>query len=96
MGRCRRRRASAAGLARQVRAELKRSKLPFDDKPFRPHLTISRVGDRVGADVIAADVETLSAYAGPLWTADAVHLVASTLGPHPQHTKVSSSPLAQG
>jgi 2'-5' RNA ligase len=83
-------------LAKEVRSELKRGKLPFDDKSFRPHLTISRVGDRVGPDIIVADVETLSAYVGPLWTVDSVHLVASTLGPHPQHTKVSSTPLSRG
>jgi RNA 2',3'-cyclic 3'-phosphodiesterase len=82
-------------LAREIRSELKLGKLPFDDKPFRPHLTISRVGDRVGPDVIAEDVKTLAAYVGPLWTADAVHLVTSTLGPHPQHMKVSSSPLSR-
>jgi 2'-5' RNA ligase len=83
-------------LAKEVRSELKRGRLPFDDKSFRPHLTISRVGDRVGPDIIVADVETLSAYVGPLWTVDSVHLVASTLGPHPQHTKVSSTPLSRG
>jgi RNA 2',3'-cyclic 3'-phosphodiesterase len=80
-------------LAKEVRQQLKRSKLPFDDKPFRPHLTIARPGDRVGPDVIAADVEALSGYVGPLWTAEAIHLVASKLGPRPEHTRVSSPRL---
>ena len=80
-------------LADGVRRGLRRARIPHDDKPFRPHLTISRPGARVGADLIAADVATLASYAGPAWPADAVHLVASELGPHPRHTRVSSSPL---
>jgi 2'-5' RNA ligase len=76
-----------------MRRELRRSHLPLDDKPSRPHLTIARPGARVEPDLIAADVATLASYAGPEWTADTVHLVASELGPQPRHTRVASSRL---
>jgi 2'-5' RNA ligase len=80
-------------LASTVRHELRRARLAHDDKPFRAHLTISRPGARVEPDVIAADVSTLSSYVGSPWSADVIHLVASELGPHPRHTRVSSSRL---
>lgn len=85
--------AALRRLANGVRKELRRAGLPFDSKGFRPHLTISRPGGRVEPDLVAADVATLSAYTGPLWTVDAVHLVASELGPNPRHTRLSSVPL---
>ncbi len=91
--------ASAATSARSVRVAampsraIRRSHLPLDDKPSRPHLTIARPGARVEPDLIAADVATLASYAGPEWMADTVHLVASELGPQPVHTRVTSSRL---
>jgi len=86
--------AALRALAAAVRREVRRSRLPHDDKPFRPHLTISRPGTRVEPDLIAADVETLASYAGPEWTVDAVHLIASELGPRPRHTRTASSRLS--
>jgi len=83
-------------LAERVRRELRRARLPFDAKPFRPHLTLARPGDRVARDLLAADVATLSAYAGPVWTVDAVHLVDSELGPNPVHTHLASVPVDRG
>jgi 2'-5' RNA ligase len=81
-------------LADAVRRELRRARVTFDAKAFRPHLTLARPGDRLGHDVIAADVATLSGYVGPVWTVDAVHLVDSELGPNPVHTRLASYPLA--
>ena len=43
---------------------------------------------------MADDVATLEAYEGPLWSVDAVHLVASELGPKPHYTRLASIPLA--
>jgi 2'-5' RNA ligase len=83
-------------LAERVRRELRRARAPFDAKPFRAHLTLARPGDRVGPDLLAADVATLAAYVGPGWTVDAVHLVDSELGPNPVHTRLASYPLAAG
>jgi RNA 2',3'-cyclic 3'-phosphodiesterase len=77
-------------LAERVRRELRRARAPFDAKPFRPHLTLARPGDRVARELLAADVATLSAYVGPVWTVDAVHLVDSELGPNPVHTHLGS------
>ena len=82
--------AGLAALATAVRRELRRVKLPIDRKPFRPHLTIARPGDRLPADDLAADIASLAAYAGPPWTVARVHLYASELGPHPTYTRLAS------
>jgi 2'-5' RNA ligase len=81
-------------LADRVRAQLRRSRLPFDRKPFRPHLTLARPGDRIGAEQLAADVATLAAYESPEWTVNEVNLVSSLLGPDPVHTRVASAPIS--
>lgn len=85
-------------LAEAVRRELGRAGMSFDARAFRPHLTISRPGARVAPDLVAADVATLNTYEGPLWTVDAVHLVASDwvdtpAGRSPHYTRISSTPL---
>jgi 2'-5' RNA ligase len=82
-----------ATLARTLRRELRSVRLPVDDKPFRPHLTIARPGDRVGAEQVAADVAALRPYIGPQWTVAAVHLVASELGPNARHHHLCSASL---
>lgn len=85
-------------VAEGLRRELRRAHLPFDHKPFRPHLTISRPGARVDAERIAADVAALSAYSGPDWTVEALHLylsetVAGPGGPQPRYTRLASGAL---
>jgi 2'-5' RNA ligase len=72
-----------AGLARQVRRELKRARLPFDDKPFKPHLTVARPGDRLDRAAVDADRAALAEYQGPAWPAETMELVRSHLGPKP-------------
>jgi 2'-5' RNA ligase len=81
------------GLATHVRQALRRAKVPFDDKAFRPHLTLARPGERLARADLEADVYRLDAYAGPVWTVDAVHLVDSQLGPNPVHTPIASFPV---
>ncbi|HEY8474065.1 MAG TPA: RNA 2',3'-cyclic phosphodiesterase [Natronosporangium sp.] len=81
-------------LAQAVRRELRKAKLPCDPKPFRPHLTLARPGERLPADDLAADLATLKGYEGPGWTADAVYLVRSQLGPKPVHERIAEVPLA--
>lgn len=76
-------------LADCVRRELKREHLPFDPRPFRPHLTLARPGDRMPADSLAADLERLATYEGPLWTVDRIHLVRSVLGSPPRYESVA-------
>jgi 2'-5' RNA ligase len=82
--------AGLRALAAAVRGELRRARLPFDDKPMRPHLTVARPGDRVPADGIAADRAVLDAYHGPQWTVDGVHLVRSHLGPKPRYDRLGT------
>jgi len=79
------------GASQTLRGELRRARLPFDAKPFRPHLTISRPGTRVDPADLAEDVKILQEYEGPLWTVTEAHLVSSELGPRPVYTVVHSS-----
>jgi 2'-5' RNA ligase len=70
-------------LAGSVGAAARRSGIPVDDRPYRPHLTLARTRD--GADLLPA-VAALSTFAGSPWTADALHLVRSRLGAGPGGT----------
>lgn len=81
-------------LARSVRHELRLAGLPYDDsRRYRPHLTLSRPGDRIDATGLAADVTTLHAYAGPVFTVDRIILYRGDLGPDPAYTELASAPL---
>jgi 2'-5' RNA ligase len=83
-------------LAASVRAAARRARLPVEDRPYRPHLTLARGRDPT-ADLRSA-VEHLEGFAGRPWTADAVHLVRSHLGTGPggtaRHEPLTSWPLA--
>jgi 2'-5' RNA ligase len=68
---------------------LKRARLPFDHKPFRPHVTLARPGDRLPDDVLARDLATLGGYEGPQWSVADVRLVRSYLGPEPVYETVA-------
>jgi RNA 2',3'-cyclic 3'-phosphodiesterase len=70
-------------LSRQVRRELKRDRLPYDDRPFKAHVTIARPGDRLDRAAVDADRAVLAAYRGPAWPVETVELVRSHLGPKP-------------
>lgn len=82
-----------AGLARGVRRELRRARLPYDDKPFRPHLTLARPGDRIGPAELAADVARLRAFTGSAFLIDRLLLYRSEIGPHPSHHLLADHPL---
>ena len=83
-------------LAGSVTAAARRSGVAFDDRPYRPHLTLAR--GREGADLRPA-VVALSGFAGSPWTADALHLVRSRLGAGPggtaAHEIVETWPLGR-
>jgi RNA 2',3'-cyclic 3'-phosphodiesterase len=64
-------------LAESVRAAVRRARLPIEDRPYRPHLTLARARDR--ADLRPA-VEALAGFAGCAWTATELHLMCSHLG----------------
>jgi len=74
-------------LSAAARRGLKRSRLPYDEKPFRPHLTLARPGDRVDVD---GDVVALRGYEGPQWNIDEVRLVRSHLGPNPRYDRLAA------
>ncbi|MFF5053933.1 RNA 2',3'-cyclic phosphodiesterase [Micromonospora sp. NPDC000663] len=80
-------------LARLIRSRLREARLPYDDKPFRPHLTIARPGDRMTPADLDADVATLDAYQGPDWSATELLLVRSHLGPRPRYDRLAAWPL---
>ena len=76
-------------LAMATQRELKRARLPFDDKPFKPHLTLARPADRLPVEELARDLATLREYQGPQWTLADVRLVSSQLGPEPRYETVA-------
>lgn len=56
-----------------------------DRRTWRPHLTIARL--RSGSP--DPPVSALSAYQGPMWDVDAVHLIRSSGGPRPVHHRIA-------
>ena len=89
----------SAALAAAVRRELATRKLPFDDKPFRPHVTLARVKDDVDrpeARAIASAVEHMS-FAPLRWSASEVIAFESVLSPKgPRYTPRATLRLAAG
>ncbi|WP_219415910.1 RNA 2',3'-cyclic phosphodiesterase [Pseudonocardia nigra] len=67
-------------LAASVRAAARRARLPVDDRPYRPHLTLARAGGEVD---LRSLVDALAGFAGRPWTAGELHLVRSHLGAGP-------------
>jgi 2'-5' RNA ligase len=83
-----------ATLADGVRRELRRARVPFDHKPFKPHLTLARPGDRLSGEQLRSDLTALDTYVGPEWTVDAVHLYSSELGPKPRYDRLATAALS--
>lgn len=93
--------AGLRSLAADLRVWLRRARLPFDRRGFRPHLTLARPGARLTAgdltaQDIAADVAALQQYRGPLWPVAPVHLVRSEFlttpeGVQPRYTSLHTS-----
>jgi 2'-5' RNA ligase len=80
-------------LNRAIQRELKRARLPYEGRPFRPHLTLGRPGERLDRVAIEADRETLHGYESPAWTVSTVELVRSHLGPKPTYDHLTVVPL---
>ena len=80
-------------VSRRVRRELKKAKLPYDDRPYRPHLTLARPGDRLDPEAVEADRALLAAYRGPSWPVTELLLMRSHLGPHPSYDRLGGWPL---
>jgi 2'-5' RNA ligase len=77
-------------LGTTIRRELRRSRLPYDRKPLRPHLTLARPGDRVD---VADDLAALRRYEGPRWELSELRLVRSHLGPNPTYDALTTATL---
>jgi len=65
----------------RARAAAARTGVVVDGQRFRPHLTLARLGRPAE---VSRWVRVLDSYAGPVWTADRVALVASHLGEGPR------------
>ncbi len=68
-------------LAGSVGAAARRSGLPVDERPHRPHLTLARA--RPPAPDLRPLADALRGFAGRPWTASELHLVRSDLGAGP-------------
>ena len=83
-------------LATSVGAAARRCRIPVDERPYRPHLTLAR--GRPGTDLRPV-VEALQGFVGTPWTADALHLVRSRLGAGPggtaAHEVIATWPLSR-
>jgi 2'-5' RNA ligase len=80
-------------VSRATRRELRRGRLPYDRRPYRPHLTLARPGDRVPREALDADRDTLNGYLGPSWPATEMVLMRSHLGPRPIYHRLAAWPL---
>jgi RNA 2',3'-cyclic 3'-phosphodiesterase len=74
--------APLRGLAASVSAAARRAKVPVDDRPYRPHLTLARVRGTASLRDLAA---ALASYDGPTWSADAIDLMESRPSAAPGH-----------
>lgn len=91
--------AESADLATAVRNALTAREVPFDEKTFRPHVTLARVKpdlDRPAAQAIAAAAAGL--HVPPLrFTAEAIVPFESVLSPKgPRYTPRAVAPLGKG
>ncbi|HTF09726.1 MAG TPA: RNA 2',3'-cyclic phosphodiesterase [Asanoa sp.] len=81
-------------LHKVLRSSLKRARLPYDDRPWKPHLTLARPGDRVPRADVDADRAELNAYEGPRWPVRELLLMRSHLGPSPTYDRLTNWSLA--
>ena len=79
--------------AAAARRALKHARLPYDRKPFRPHLTIARPA--TGCPARSWTSPWLASPRTPdrTWTLDEMCLVSSHLGPKPWHETVHRAPI---
>ncbi|WP_245160792.1 RNA 2',3'-cyclic phosphodiesterase [Blastococcus sp. CT_GayMR16] len=68
-------------------------RLPVEDRPFRPHLTLGRWPPRRPAD--GSLTERLAGYRGPAWPVTEVRLWESHLGPKPTYDTLAEWRVSQ-
>ncbi|MEV4620891.1 RNA 2',3'-cyclic phosphodiesterase [Asanoa sp. NPDC049573] len=81
-------------LHKGLRRELKRARLPYDERPWKPHLTLARPGDRLPRAEVDADRAALNDYEGPRWPVRELVLMRSQLGPNPTYERLTNWLLA--
>jgi 2'-5' RNA ligase len=77
-------------LAASLREALRDHGVDLDERPYRPHLTVSRPAARVSTAQLRADLELLGRYRGPFWPLDHVYLACSHFPAEARHEKLSS------
>ncbi|MGY1800965.1 RNA 2',3'-cyclic phosphodiesterase [Blastococcus sp. SYSU D00868] len=82
--------AELGALATRLGRAARSLRLPVEDRPFRPHLTLGRW--RPGRPADGALADRLTGYEGPAWPVEEVALVRSTLGPRPRHDRLAGWP----
>ena len=91
--------APLVDLADRVRRSLSAHGVAFDDKPFRPHLTLARVredADGVEQRDLAVALRGATPPSGT-FAVDAVHVIESTLSPKgPRYTARATAALVGG
>jgi RNA 2',3'-cyclic 3'-phosphodiesterase len=85
--------ATLNDLVTDLRRELRAAKLPFDVKPFRPHVTLARPGERLSDADLAADLEALARYRSPDWQVASIDLMESHQGPNITYERLAAFPL---
>jgi 2'-5' RNA ligase len=84
-------------IATVVRERLAAAGIPFDEKPFHPHLTLARLKGPWPSESVAAFESAISAFESPLFPIDHVRLYESRLsGRGAVHTVLASYPLTRG
>jgi 2'-5' RNA ligase len=82
-------------LAGSAAAAARRSRLPVEDRPYRPHLTLARAD---GEADLRPLVQWITPWQGPPWVATQLHLVRSRLGAAPGgsalHEPIDGWPLS--
>ena len=79
-------------LAGRLAASALRLRLPVEDRPYRPHLTVGRW--RPGHPADGHLLDAVAGYAGPAWQVSEVLLLRSFLGPTPRYEPVEIWPLS--
>jgi RNA 2',3'-cyclic 3'-phosphodiesterase len=83
-------------IATVVRERLAVAGIPFDEKPFHPHLTLARLKGSWAAESVATFESAIGAFDSPLFHIDHVLLYGSRLSTEgATHTLLASYPLAR-
>jgi 2'-5' RNA ligase len=80
-------------LAQRLATAARRLRLPVEERPFRPHLTLGRW--RPGHPADGALTDRLADYSGPAWPVTEVRLWESHLGPEPTYDVVAGWPVTR-